>query len=54
MIIANTLAKSGYFGGNPETALNAPVDIVLNAFQFEMFSREYEKAEIELNKEVKK
>jgi len=53
MIIANTLAKSGYFGGNPETVLNAPVDIVLNAFQYEIFSRDYENAIIELNKEGK-
>ena len=54
MLIANTLAKSGYFGGNPVTVLNAPVDIVLNAFQYEMFSREYENAVFELNKETRK
>ena len=50
------LAKSGYFGGNPETVLNASGDIVIDTFYYEMFSRDLEQATMELNKpkEIKK
>ena len=44
------LAKSGYFGGNPQTVLTTPVDIVLQTYQYEMFTREYEETYYEINK----
>lgn len=46
-----TLAKAGWLGSDPEKILNAPVDIVINAFHYEMFTREYESTHFELNKE---
>ena len=54
-IIANVLAKSGYFGGNPETIMNAQGDLVIDAFHYEMFTRDYENTLNELNRpQVKK
>lgn len=47
------LAESGYYGGNPETVLNAQFDIVYKTYQYEMFKREYEETYDELNKETK-
>lgn len=51
--IAFTLAKSGYYSGNPEIVLNSPVDNVMGAYHYEMFTREYETTFAELNKETK-
>lgn len=51
IVIAVILAKAGYFNGNPCIVLNAPVDIVLNTYHYEMFTREYERTFYELNKE---
>lgn len=48
--IAYTLAKSGWYGGNPENVYNSPVDVVINSYHFEIYSREYESTYIELNK----
>lgn len=48
-----TLAKSGYFGSNPETILNSPVDLVFQTYHYEIFTREYDETNIELNKEKK-
>ena len=39
------------FGGNPHTVLNAPVDIVIQAFHFINFMQDYEETSIQLNKE---
>nr|DAT18304.1 MAG TPA: hypothetical protein [Caudoviricetes sp.] len=44
------MAKSGWFGGNPHTIYNSPVDTVIDAYNFELFSREYESTFYELNK----
>ena len=44
------LAKAGWFGGNPSTVNNAPVDVVIKAFQFEIMTREFESTSYELNK----
>ena len=52
-VTAVTLAKSGYFGGNPQIVLNTPVDIVLQTYQYEMFTRKFEETCHEMNKEVK-
>lgn len=48
-----TLAKGGMYGGNPETVLNTPVDIVIQSYHFTNFIQDYEEASIELNKENK-
>ena len=47
------LAKANWFGGNPVEIENAPVDKVINAYHFEIYSREYESTYIELNKAEK-
>lgn len=48
--IVYILAKAGWYGGNPETIKNIPVDTVINSYHFEIYSREYEATCIELNK----
>jgi hypothetical protein len=45
-----TLAKSGLFGSNPQTVLESPVDIVMQAYHFNNFMQDYEETSIELNK----
>lgn len=45
------LAKAGYYGGNPSEVLSAPLDIVLQLIQYEIFENQLEKAYYELNKE---
>ena len=50
LIIALTLAKEGYFNGNPNIILNSPADLVLQTYQYEMFRRVYEDTYTELNK----
>lgn len=52
-MVANTLAKAGYFGGNPENVYNARVDIVLDVYHYEQFTRDYESTYYELNKTEK-
>ena len=51
MYIAMKLSKIGYCGGNPESILKMPVDIVMTMLDYEAFESDYEKAYIELNKE---
>lgn len=48
-----TLAKSGYYGGNPENVFMASCDIVMKTYHYEMYTRQYEATYIELNKESK-
>lgn len=45
------LAKAGWFNGNPSAIDNTPVDEVINAYHYEIFCREYEMTEFELNRE---
>lgn len=45
------LAKAGYFSGNPLTIYKTPVDIVMDTYHYEVFTREYESTLFELNKE---
>lgn len=52
-MIAVTLAKAGFFGGNPHQVYQTPVDIVFDAYHYEMFTREYESTHYELNKNNK-
>lgn len=48
--IALTLAKEGYFSGNPCIVFDSPADIVLQTYHYEMFRRIYEETFTELNK----
>lgn len=45
------LAKAGWWGGSPTKILYAPTDEVINAYFYEIFTREYEQTYIELNRE---
>lgn len=51
--MAVSLAKNGFFNGNPELVLNSPVDIVVHTYNFNNFIQDYEETSIELNKEQK-
>ena len=48
-----TLAKSGFFCGNPQLILDSSVDIVMHTYNYEIFSRNYEETINEMNKERK-
>lgn len=45
------LAKAGWWGSNPTRIFNAPADEVINAYHYEIFTREFEQTYIELNRE---
>lgn len=47
------LAEAGYYGGNPESILAAPLDIVLNIIHYRFFNQDIERAYQELNREKK-
>lgn len=47
---AAKLAKAGYYGGDPEQILNAPVSIIIKLLNFQVFENEYESAYYDLNK----
>lgn len=44
LFIALRLAKIGFYGGNPERILKAPVDIVLRMLDYEQFEADLSKA----------
>jgi hypothetical protein len=50
LIIALSVAKAGYYGGNLQTIMKAPLDLVLAAYEYEIFLKDYEAHYIELNK----
>lgn len=50
MFVAVRLAKAGYFGGDPEQVMNAPVDVVQSILDYEGFESAYEEEYIALNK----
>lgn len=50
MFFAMQLAKAGYFSGDPQSVLNAPVTVVQAAIHYESFVSEYETAYHDLNK----
>jgi len=50
MLVALKLSRAGYYGGNLDNVLNARVDHVLSALEYEIFNNEYERAYTELNK----
>lgn len=39
-----TLAKAGYYSGDPEQVLNAPVGMVMAALEYEKFQADYTSA----------
>lgn len=49
MLISLKLAKAGYFGGNPESVLQARVNVVLEALEYEKYLYDYDTALRELN-----
>lgn len=44
------LAKIGYYNGDPEKILEAPVNIVISLLNYEAFERDYEIAYNAINK----
>lgn len=52
--IVCTLAKAGYYSGDPDLIWESAVDRVLTLYDFETFSIDYENADIELNKPEEK
>ena len=45
-----TLAKARWYGGNPTTIFNAPIDEVWKAYDFEIMSRQYKNTAYEMSK----
>ena len=45
-----TLAKAGWYNGNPSAIYSAPIDEVIKSFQFEVMARQYKNTLIEMNK----
>lgn len=45
------LAKVGYYGGDPLKILDAPVDVVMDILNYEIFDVNYQEAFRELNKD---
>lgn len=50
-MIALSVAKAGYYGGDPEQVLNGRVDMVLHSYYFEDFCNKLQYADFELNKD---
>jgi hypothetical protein len=48
--VALKLAKAGYWNGDPEQVLRAPLDMVLSAAEYEGFCSDYEVAFLEMSK----
>lgn len=49
MFLAIRLAKEGYFNGNPQEVLNAPVDVVQAIIEYGGFASDYESEYVSLN-----
>lgn len=45
-----TLAKAGWYGGNPSTIYAAPVDEFFKAYYFEIMARQFKNTAFDLNK----
>ena len=41
------------YGGNPQSVLESPADIVMDSYYFNDFLQDYEETSMELNKEKK-
>lgn len=51
IVVALRVAKAGYYGGDPERVLAARVDLVIAALEYEVFTSDYEREYIRINKE---
>jgi hypothetical protein len=49
-MLVMSVCKSGWYGGNPSLAYQAPIDEVFNAFHFDNACKDYEHTYYELNK----
>ena len=49
--IVFSLARKGYWGGNPTEIWNAPVEDVINAYNYEAFIVTYQETEMLINEE---
>jgi trans-2-enoyl-CoA reductase len=50
-IIVYSLAKAQWYGGNPSTIYNSPIDEVLLSYQYEIMTRDFEETDIAMNME---
>ena len=50
-MVAFRLASGGWWGGDPEKVLQAPVEQVMIALQYEKYKSDYEAVYVELNRE---
>lgn len=41
------------YGGNPQSVLDSPADVVMHSYHFNNFMQDYEETSVELNKEKK-
>lgn len=51
MFSAISLAKKGYFNGNPSLVMEAPVDVVIAIFNYEKENNKYEECQQYLAKQ---
>lgn len=49
-MVALRLAKAGYWNGDPAAVLDARVDLVLEALDYEKFTADFESVYLEMNK----
>ena len=47
-----TLAKAGWYGGDTTKILNAPIDEVWKAYDFEIMTRQYKSTSLEMSKKT--
>lgn len=52
MLVAVRLAKQGYYDGDPQKVLNAPVDVVEAIISYENFEIDYKEEYLRLNKKA--
>ena len=52
-VIIYTICKAGWYNSNPNIAYNSPVDEVMKAYHFEIFTRQFRATVLELNKAKK-
>jgi hypothetical protein len=49
--IALKIAEAGFYGGDPQRVLDAPVDMILNILRFREFQADYDKMFQAMNEE---
>lgn len=43
------MAKAQWYGGNPSTIYNSPIDEVLLSYQYEIMTRDFEETDIAMS-----